>query len=133
MTAKDFRRIALGMEGAIERSHMDHPDFRVGNRIFATLTHDEQMGMVALPPGEVQQEFIRAHPSAFSMVNGAWGLQGATRVHLESAEEDAVGEAVTVAWRHAVAKGPTRSTKTTKKAKITKKATAAKGKAAAPT
>ena len=71
MTAKDFRRIALGMEGAIESSHMDHPDFRVGNRIFATLTHDEQMGMVALPPGEVQHEFIRAHPSAFSMVNGA--------------------------------------------------------------
>ena len=133
MTAKDFRRIALGMEGAIESSHMDHPDFRVGNRIFATLTHDEQMGMVALPPGEVQQEFIRAHPSAFSMVNGAWGLQGATRVHLESAEEDAVGEAVTVAWRHAVAKGPTRSTKTTKKAKITKEATTAKGKAAPST
>ncbi len=111
MTAKDFRRIALGMEGAIESSHMDHPDFRVGNRIFATLTHDEQMGMVALPPGEAQHEFIRAHPSAFSMVNGAWGLQGATRVHLESAEEDAVGEAVTAAWRHAVAKGPTRRTK----------------------
>ena len=42
VTAKDFRRIALGMEGAIESSHMDHPDFRVNNRIFATLTHDEQ-------------------------------------------------------------------------------------------
>jgi hypothetical protein len=110
MNAHDFRRIALGMQGAIESSHMDHPDFRVGNRIFATLTHDEQMGMVSLPPGEVQQEFIRAHPSAFSMVNGAWGLQGATRVHLESAEEDAVGEAVTAAWRHAVAKGPSRPT-----------------------
>jgi hypothetical protein len=130
MTAKDFRRIVLGMEGAIESSHMDHPDFRVGNRIFATLTHDEQMGMVALPPGEVQQEFIRAHPSAFSMVNGAWGLQGATRVHLESAEEDAVGEAVTVAWRHAVAKGPTKSrsknTTTTKTTKVAKKKAATK-------
>ena len=114
MTANDFRRIVLGMEGAIESSHMDHPDFRVGNRIFATLTHDEQLGMVSLPPGEVQQEFIRAYPSAFSMVNGTWGLQGATRVHLESAEEDAVGEAVTVAWRHAVAKGPSR-TKAAKK------------------
>jgi hypothetical protein len=110
------------MEGAIESSHMDHPDFRVGNRIFATLTHDEQMGMVSLPPGEVQQEFIRAHPSAFSMVNGAWGLQGATRVHLESAEEDAVGEAVTTAWRHAVMKGPTRGTKSTTRTKATKKA-----------
>jgi hypothetical protein len=126
MTANDFRRIALGMEGAIESSHMDHPDFRVGNRIFATLTHDEDVGMVALPPGDVQQEFIRAHPSAFSMVNGAWGLQGATRVHLESAEEDAVGDAVTTAWRHAVAKGPSRAksaggTKSTKVAKPTMK------------
>lgn len=126
MNAKDFRRIVLGMEGAIESSHMDHPDFRVGNRIFATLTHDERMGMVSLPPGDVQQEFIRAHPSAFSMVNGAWGLQGATRVHLESAEEDAVGEAVTTAWRHAVAKGPTKArtkTATTKTTKVTKKPT----------
>jgi hypothetical protein len=126
MTANDFRRIVLGMDGAIESSHMDHPDFRVGNRIFATLTHDEQMGMVSLPPGDVQQEFIRAHPSAFSMVNGAWGLQGATRVHLDAADEDAVGEAVTVAWRHAVAKGPSRAksargTKTAKAAKPTKK------------
>jgi hypothetical protein len=120
MTANDFRRIVLGMEGAIESSHMDHPDFRVGNRIFATLTHDEQLGMVSLPPGDVQQEFIRLHPSAFSMVNGAWGLQGATRVHLESAEEDAVGEAVTVAWRHAVTKGPSR-TKGSKDTKPTKK------------
>lgn len=133
MTANDFRRIVLGMEGAIESSHMDHPDFRVGNRIFATLTHDENLGMVSLPPGEVQQEFIRAHPSAFSMVNGAWGLQGATRVHLESAEEDAVGEAVTVAWRHAIAKGPTRSTKGAKKTKITKKSATPKGAPAART
>ena len=98
MTANEFRRIVLGMEGAIESSHMDHPDFRVGNRIFATLTHDEQLGMVSLPPGDVQQEFIRAHPLAFSMVNGRWGLQGATRVQLDAADEDTVGEAVTVAW-----------------------------------
>lgn len=131
MTANDFRRIALGMQGAIESSHMDHPDFRVGNRIFATLTHDERLGMVSLPPGERQQEFIRAHPSAFSMVNGTWGLQGATRVHLESAEEDAVGEAVTVAWRHAVAKGPTRGAKTTKKTTNTKVTEIAKTGAAA--
>lgn len=124
MTAIDFRRIVLGMAGAVERSHMDHPDFRVGNRIFASLTRDEQLGMVLLPPGDVQQEFIRAHPSAFSMVNGAWGLRGATRVHLESAEEDAVGDAVTAAWRHAMTKGPSRGTKV---ARGTKSSSATKG------
>jgi hypothetical protein len=36
MRENDFRRIALGMEGAVEGAHMGHPDFRVNNRIFAT-------------------------------------------------------------------------------------------------
>jgi hypothetical protein len=108
MTAADFRRIALGMAGALESSHMDHPDFRVNNRIFATLTHDETLGMVSLTPDE-QQRFMREHPSAFSPVNGSWGLQGATRVQLESVDEDALGEAMTFAWRLAIAKGPTKS------------------------
>jgi hypothetical protein len=108
LTATDFRRIALGMEGAFESSHMDHPDFRVNNRIFATLTHDEDMGMVSLAPDD-QQAFIRQHPSAFSMVNGSWGLGGATRVHLDGVDEDVLGEAMTLAWRLAIAKGPTKS------------------------
>jgi hypothetical protein len=136
VTANDFRRIALGMEGAFESSHMDHPDFRVNNRIFATLTHDEQLGMVSLTP-ESQQGFMREHPSAFSPVNGSWGLQGATRVHLDSVEEDALGEAMTLAWRLAVAKGPTKSRAKSAAAKPAKpaKATSAKAavaKAAAP-
>jgi hypothetical protein len=40
MRENDFRRIALGMEGAVEGAHMGHPDFRVNNRIFATLHQD---------------------------------------------------------------------------------------------
>ena len=30
MTVDDFRRIALRLEGAEEKSHMGQPDFRVG-------------------------------------------------------------------------------------------------------
>ena len=37
MKAKDFRRLALQLEGAEEGSHMGAADFRVGGRIFATL------------------------------------------------------------------------------------------------
>ena len=132
MTAADFRRIALGMEGAFESSHMDHPDFRVNNRIFATLTHDEKLGMVSLTP-EAQQGFMREHPSAFSPVNGSWGLQGATRVHLDSVEEDALGEAMTLAWRLAVAKGPTKSRSKSAAATPATPAKATPAKAAAPT
>jgi hypothetical protein len=37
MTAADFRRIALSMPEAVEGSHFGNADFRVGNKIFATL------------------------------------------------------------------------------------------------
>lgn len=130
MKASDFRRIALGMEGAVEGSHMDHPDFRINNRIFASLDHAERLGHVLLTP-EQQHTFMREHPSMFSPVNGAWGLQGATRVHLETVEEDPLGEAMTMAWRNAVAKGPTRPR--AKKATVVKAEPALKTKPASKT
>src|SRR2546427_8108155 len=72
MNADDFRRIALAMEGAIESAHMGHPDFRANGRIFATLHHDHQTGMVKLTPDQ-QQTFLRDHPRAFAPEAGAWG------------------------------------------------------------
>ncbi|HEU4689096.1 MAG TPA: DUF1801 domain-containing protein [Vicinamibacterales bacterium] len=115
MTANDFRRIALGMEGAIEGSHMGHPDFRLNNRIFASLHHDDRFGMVKLTPEE-QKGFLRSHPSMFEPESGAWGLQGYTRVHIDAAEEDVVGEAMTLAWRGVASKplARVRSTSTTR-------------------
>jgi hypothetical protein len=107
MTESDFRRIALGMKGALESAHMDHPDFRVNGRIFATLHHDRKWGMVALTP-EQQETFIREHRSAFKPENGAWGRQGSTAVLLEAVDEETLGEALTLAWRNTAAKPPAR-------------------------
>ena len=104
MREKDFRRIALGMEGAVEGAHMGHPDFRVNNRIFATLHHDREFGMVALTPDQ-QEQFMRAHPDAFAPESGAWGRAGSTRVRLASVQEETLGEAVTLAWQNTVNKG----------------------------
>ena len=103
MTANDFRRIALGLTDAIEAAHMGHPDFRVNNRIFATLHADDTTGMVKLPPDE-QERFVREHPETFRPENGAWGRQGCTRVQLMPADEDIVGEAMTLAWQDALKK-----------------------------
>jgi len=104
MRADDFRRMALALGGASEGAHMGHPDFRVNNRIFATLHSAGRFGMVALTP-EQQREFLVRHPSTFTPEAGAWGRAGSTRVHLASAEEDVVGEALTVAWQNASRKG----------------------------
>jgi hypothetical protein len=99
MRARDFRRIALGMTGAVEGAHMGHPDFRAGGRIFATLHHDDQFGMVKLTP-EQQRRFVRDHPAAFAPENGAWGRQGCTRVRLDAIDHETLGEAMTMAWQN---------------------------------
>ena len=103
MTAKVFRRIALGMTGAIEGAHMGHADFRVGGRIFATLGYpNRQWGMVALTP-EQQQTAVR-ECDALTPVKGAWGQNGATLVHLSAVEEETLGAALTMAFQNAMAK-----------------------------
>jgi len=99
MTPSDFRRIALGMEGASEGEHMAHPDFRASNgRIFATIAPDAKWGMVSLTP-EQQAEFMRDSPDTFVPAAGAWGRGGSTMVRLASADAETVGEAMTLAWQ----------------------------------
>lgn len=100
MTANGFRKIALGMDGAVEGAHMGHPDFRAFGRIFATLHQGDKTGMVALTP-EQQAVFVREHPDSFLPESGAWGRNGSTRVVLASVDEEALGEAMTLAWRNA--------------------------------
>ena len=109
MTPTGFRRIALGLKGAVEQSHHGHPDFRMGGRIFATLGYpDSKWGMVVLTPDQ-QRLFVRDHPGVFVPAAGAWGDQGSTTVRLDRIDEEALGEALTLAWRNAIEKGPTRS------------------------
>ena len=97
MTAKQFRRMALRMAGAIESAHMDHPDFRANGRIFATLTSDGKRGMVTLTP-EQQTDMMREHPAIFAPAAGAWGRGGSTIVILSAADDETIGEAMTMAW-----------------------------------
>jgi hypothetical protein len=89
-SAGDFRRIALSFEGAEERAHMGHPDFRVGGKIFATLGAPE--------------DFIVIAPAAFRPAAGAWGRAGSTMVLLEAASEDVLENALAAAWRRRAGK-----------------------------
>ena len=119
MTAAGFRRIALALDGVIESAHMGHPDFRVNGRIFATLKADNQHGMVKLTPEE-QAAFIRAHPGSFAPESGAWGRAGCTRVTLRAVDEEALGEAMTLAWQSTVTAPPPRTRARTSARKRTK-------------
>jgi hypothetical protein len=98
MTANDFRLVALNFPESVESSHMDHPDFRVGGKIFATLGYfDKDWGMVKLMPDQ-QEEFVKAEPKVFVPAKGYWGRRGATCVHLRTAKKTSVREAMREAW-----------------------------------
>ena len=118
MTPRQFRKIAVGMDGAVEGSHMGHADFRAANgRIFATLNEDETRGMAALTPEQQAERMVRA-PETFVPAAGAWGRGGSTMIVLKGADAEMVGEAVTLAWqRISVAKPSARRPRAKKAAK----------------
>lgn len=98
MTSKQFRRMALNFPDTEEKSHMDHPDFRVSGKIFATLGYPAiGVGMVKLTP-EQQETFVRDEPDVFVPVKGGWGLKGATTVHLKNAKKATLRLALMAAW-----------------------------------
>lgn len=97
MTAEEFRKMALEVPGAIEQSHMDHPDFRLYGKVFASLgAPDDDWGMVKLTPAQ-QSTFIKRAPGMFQPCNGAWGRRGCTNVHLEAVNRTALRSAIAAA------------------------------------
>ena len=100
MTPGAFRSLALALPDTRESSHVDHPDFRVGKRVFATLGYpDATFGMVKLTPVQ-QAEFVAAHPTVFAPVKGGWGRSGSTNVRLRTATRDTLKPALAAAWRN---------------------------------
>lgn len=78
---------------------MGAPDFRVGNRIFATLAAQNQgYGNVMLTP-EQQAAFVEEAPEVFVPVAGGWGRMGATHVRLAAATEEVLAGALHTAWK----------------------------------
>jgi hypothetical protein len=104
MTADKFRSMALEISGAIESSHMNHPDFRIGGKVFASLGYpDDDHGMVKLTPKQ-QRGLLKKAPSVFDPCAGAWGKQGATSIHLATARVELVRAALHAASKNVASK-----------------------------
>src|SRR5580704_12049972 len=98
MTAADFRRIALSLEGVEEYSHAGLPAFRVGGRKFASLASQaEGYGNLMLTL-EQQAAFVEEAPEIFLPIPGGWGKMGHTRIRLAASEEVLTG-ALRTAWK----------------------------------
>jgi hypothetical protein len=99
MNAAAFRRIALSLPEAEEKSHFGKADFRVRNRIFATLPSAEN-GVLKLTREE-QEMLVEAEPAIFRPVKGGWGRQGWTEIVFGATDEATLKSACLMAWRNA--------------------------------
>ncbi|MGI8437881.1 MAG: YdeI/OmpD-associated family protein [Chthoniobacterales bacterium] len=93
----------MSLPEAIESSHVNHPDFRVGGKIFATLWADDERGVLLLTP-EQQAALVASAPKVFASVKGGWGLRGSTSVHLPAAKAPILRDALQTAWQRVAPK-----------------------------
>src|ERR1051325_10819129 len=99
MTAADFRRIALSLDGAEEISHAGLPAFTVGGRRFASLASQSGgYGNLTLTL-EQQAAFVQEAPEIFLPIPGGWGRMGHTHIRLAAADEDVLNGALRTAWK----------------------------------
>ena len=98
MTPEAFRIMALQLPDVSEGAHMNHPDFRVCGRVFATLGYpSDEFAAIMLTPEE-QAEFVKEGSGAFVPVKGGWGSKGSTNVRLNRASPELVKRALEAAW-----------------------------------
>jgi hypothetical protein len=125
-----FRRLALALPGAVESSHMNHPDFRLNNQIFATLSGQEKGCGVLKLTTEQQSAFVTDQPHIFSPVQGGWGRMGMTFLHLDQADESIMAGALKTAYHNlqekqsqkkSPKKSPPKSTQSAPPAKTTRR------------
>jgi hypothetical protein len=96
---EQFRKLALALPEVVEGAHMNHPDFRVRGRIYATLLPDAGQAMVSLTP-EQQAAWVERDPEVFEPAAGAWGRKGSTLINLPLAKPASVKQALREAWEH---------------------------------
>jgi hypothetical protein len=104
VTVATFSRIALSLPEATEGSHGGHPDFRVRNKVFASLgSPNADWGTVKLSP-EQQDVLLGAEPAMFKPAAGTWGRRGWTHVQLAEVDAATLRSALAMAWRNTAPK-----------------------------
>lgn len=94
------RAIALAQREAEEKQHHGTADFRVNNKIFATLPDAETM--VLKLPREEQLALNDARPEVFQIKG--WAKQGWTHVELAKIKKDQLTPLVYMAWANVAPK-----------------------------
>jgi hypothetical protein len=98
----DVRRIALSMPEAEEKAHFGRPDFRIRNKIFATIRPSARRAVVKLTVAD-QSALVAMDPEIFSV--NSWSHPGWTNVDLDHITKGRFRQVVKTAWRTVAPKG----------------------------
>jgi hypothetical protein len=98
ITIAAVHQLALSLPETEEKSHFEHPDFRVKNKIFASLHEDKNCMMVKLSAVD-QSVFCAFDKTVIYPVPGGWGTKGATFINLDKVRKSMLIDALTSAWK----------------------------------
>jgi hypothetical protein len=99
MTPKALQRFALSLPDAHEEPHFERTSFRVGKKIFATMTPDGEEAMVKVPAPDGVQVLLSMSPDVF-FSHGTWTTRnGALGVRLAKVNATLMQELLMDAWK----------------------------------
>ena len=99
VSIEEARNIASNLPEVEEKMHFETPDFRIRNKIFASLHRDKKLMMVKLSSID-QSVFCSYNKEIIYPVPGGWGLKGATFVDLNKIKKPMLRDAITTAWKN---------------------------------
>ena len=92
------KQLALSLPETEEKSHFERPDFRVKNKVFASLHVDKNCMVVKLSLVD-QSVFCAFDATIIYPVPGGWGRQGWTMINLKKIKKAMLTDALTTAWK----------------------------------
>ena len=99
MTPKQLERLALSLPEAHEAPHFERRSFRVGGKIFVTMTADGKEAMVRVTPKERLEMLLESEPDVFFSYGGWTTRNGSLGVRLAKVDAALMKELVTESWR----------------------------------
>lgn len=97
LSSKEFRKLALSFPEAVELPHFEKTSFRIGKKIFATLTEKENKACLKLSAPD-QDVFTLFDKSIIYPVPNKWGKQGWTFVELTRVRKKMLIDVLTTAY-----------------------------------
>lgn len=97
VTIATFRKLALSFPEAVELPHFENASFRIGKKIFATLSEKNKKACLKL--SEINQSvFSSFDKTIIYPVPNKWGKQGWTFIELSKVKKELLKDALTTAY-----------------------------------